>query len=350
MMLIKKKKCVKLKNWNNESFKYFKNYCSTLQNDEDMIKKHFFVSEAVVNGVVGAIRQSSPSKKGRKPKLNPFEKCVVFLQFVTGGESFRRTSQRIGVAKTVISNTVGEVAKSVNENFKQIYLPESPEQWRSVEDSFGRRRLIRSLGCLDGKHIRIKAPPNSGSLFYNYKHYFSFVLLGLVDGDGRFLWIDIGTPGSSSDSCIFNASTLKSILEDDDNLPMNQYLDRRTVMPSFIIADGIFRLSKRVMKPYGGRSGLQADEILYNKNISNTRVRVEHAFGVLSNRFRILRKEIECEYKNAVDLVQSLCHLHNAMIQPNSSSYSFIVEEIDTYPYSDAKSQQQALKDFFNDN
>ena len=28
------------------------------------------------------------------------------------------------------------------------------------------------IGCIDGKHIRIKCPTKVGSLFYNYKQFF----------------------------------------------------------------------------------------------------------------------------------------------------------------------------------
>jgi len=48
------------------------------------------------------------------------------------------------------------------------------------------------VGCLDGKHIRIVCPSDSGALFFNYKKYFSVVLQGLVDAHYKFITVDMG--------------------------------------------------------------------------------------------------------------------------------------------------------------
>ena len=69
-------------------------------------------------------------------------------------------------------------------------------------------------GSLDGKHVAIRKPAKSGFLYYNYKGFFSVVLMALVDGDYKFLWVDISGYGSMSDAQIFNDSELKECLED----------------------------------------------------------------------------------------------------------------------------------------
>lgn len=42
------------------------------------------------------------------------------------------------------------------------------------------------IGAIDGKHVRVVCPNKSGSLFYNYKNYFSIVSLAIVDAKYNF--------------------------------------------------------------------------------------------------------------------------------------------------------------------
>nr|CAI5829662.1 unnamed protein product [Callosobruchus analis] len=69
--------------------------------------------------------------------------------------------------------------------------------------------------ALDGKHVRIRCPSHSSSMFFNYKHPFSIVLQGLVDDHYRFISIDVGGYGKQSDGGTFQASKLSKLLEKD---------------------------------------------------------------------------------------------------------------------------------------
>lgn len=66
------------------------------------------------------------------------------------------------------------------------------------------------IGALDGKHIQIHAPGNSGSEFFNYKKTFSLNLMALVDSVYRFVLLDIGQKGSVCDGTVFETSTFGS--------------------------------------------------------------------------------------------------------------------------------------------
>ena len=46
------------------------------------------------------------------------------------------------------------------------------------------------FGSVGGKHIRIRNPRPSGSMYHNYKQYLSIVLHGLADANCKFTAID----------------------------------------------------------------------------------------------------------------------------------------------------------------
>ena len=92
--------------------------------------------------------------------------------------------------------------------------PTDPEDWRKIEEKFRNRLNVpHAVAALDGKHIAIKKPKKSSSEYFNYKGYFSLVLLALVDAYYKFLWANVGASGSSSDAQIFNRSKLKRRIE-----------------------------------------------------------------------------------------------------------------------------------------
>ena len=59
-----------------------------------------------------------------------------------------------------------------------------------------------ACAALDGKYVACRK--SSGNIYYNYKHFYSIVLMGLLEADYKFLWIELGCHGHMSDEQIFN--------------------------------------------------------------------------------------------------------------------------------------------------
>ena len=82
-----------------------------------------------------------------------------------------------------------------------------------ANDFYRRTQFPNCIGAVDGKHVRIKMPTDGGSLFYNYKHFFSILFLALVDANYCFIAVDVGTVGKSGDSSICKNSNIGRKLE-----------------------------------------------------------------------------------------------------------------------------------------
>lgn len=69
------------------------------------------------------------------------------------------------------------------------------------------------LGSLDGTHISIKPPIGMEPDYYNYKKFFSVIMLASVNSNLRFTYINIGEPGRCNDSSVYNRSTLYEVVQ-----------------------------------------------------------------------------------------------------------------------------------------
>ena len=157
-----------------------------------------------------------------------------------------------------------------------------------AEQLGSRWNFHHALGAIDGKHIAMKAPKNSGSMYYNYKGSFSIILLALVDADYKFLWVDVGANGSASDAQLFNSCELKEAIERGDiNFPdPNPLPIDDQDMPYFLVGDDAFALRTWTMKPFSKRN-LSREERLFNYRLSRSRRIVKMLSGTLLIDFSV---------------------------------------------------------------
>ena len=187
-----------------------------------------------------------------------------------------------------------------------------------------------TLGAIDGKHVAIRCPKNGGSLYYNYKGFHSVILLALVDAKYKFLWVDVGTNGSSSDAQIFHGCYLCSgIVDGTLDVPDAEPLsgDDRD-MPYFLIGDDAFSLRTWLMKPFSAR-GLPDEERIFNYRLSRARRVVENAYGIMANRFGCLLTTMSQNPETVTSIVLACCMLHNIMRLRHPGIYQGLADEED---------------------
>lgn len=164
---------------------------------------------------------------------------------------------------------IAETAQVIWYSLQNIYMPiPTKNKWENVADRFNELwNIPNCIGSIDGKHFKIKCPSNTGSAYYNYKHYFSLVLMACVDADGIFLTIDVGDYGRNSDARVFRRSSLGIALENSAlDIPEPRPLpgwENKGNFPHYFVADGAFPLKKNLMRPFPKRS-LNKERRIYN--------------------------------------------------------------------------------------
>ncbi|KAJ8685853.1 hypothetical protein QAD02_021646 [Eretmocerus hayati] len=143
---------------------------------------------------------------------------------------------------------------------------------------------------MDGKHVRIDPPMRSGSMYYNYKDFFSIVLLAIVDAQLRFIYVDIGTNGRASDRGIWNNCAFKQCM-DSQKIPFpgpSRLPGTEEESPFVIVGDEGFTLSENLLIPYPKDAvANRRDRRIFNCRLSRARRCSENAFGVMGARFQI---------------------------------------------------------------
>lgn len=218
---------------------------------------------------------------------------------------------------STVAVIVSETVTAIWDELKPVHMPSpSMETFQSASDDlYNLWNFPNCVGALDGKHVRIRCPSKSGSMFHNYKKYFSIVLQAVVDAHYKFLTINVGGHGKQSDGGTFQASGLyRALVEGKLPIPEPTALPNSNVVAPFVfLADEAYPLMTHVLKPYSGRN-LPLDEECFNQRLSRCRKTVECAFGVLVAKWRLLNKAIETDVLLADRIVKCICVLHNTII------------------------------------
>ncbi|KAL2092787.1 hypothetical protein ACEWY4_012585 [Coilia grayii] len=284
---------------------------------DDLFQRYFRLSRELFDELLARVGPRIARENTHfRQAIGPAQRLAICLRYLATGDSFATIafSYRVGHC------TVGRVVKEVAAVIWDVLVPEfmpvpSVEDWRAIAEGFHQRwNFPNCVGSVDGKHVVLQAPGNSGSLFFNYKGTFSIILLAVVDADYLFRVVDVGGYGRTSDGGSLHNSAFGEGLRDGTlDLPQDAVIpgsEQRGPMPFVFVGDEAFPLRRNLMRPFPGRHvpGVQR---VYNYCLSRARLVVECAFGILSSQWRMYRRVMGVSPTTAETCVKATCILHN---------------------------------------
>ncbi|XP_068225317.1 putative nuclease HARBI1 [Palaemon carinicauda] len=251
------------------------------------------------------------------------ERLIATLRFLATGRSLEDLKFSTGISAQALGHIISETCQAIYDALRNEYLkfPTTSGEWKKIADDF---YLLWNFpncgGAIDGKHVSIVPPSNSGSYYFNYKGYFSVVLMAIVNANLEFLMVDVGKNGRISDGGIIEDTVFyKKLIEGTLNLPQNN--ETKYGLNFVFIGDEAFALHEHLQNPFPQRE-LTYEKKIYNYRLSRARRVVENAFGVLSNVFRVFHTSIALKPEKIDRVVLASCVLHNFLRRNCRNSYT----------------------------
>lgn len=292
--------------------------------DPESFKNYLRMDDVIFKELLSSIEDTIKKQNTQfRQSISAEKRLAITLRYLASGNTYRDLMFATRIHESTISLIVPEVCEAIVKTLMPEYIkmPATVSEWKKVTKGFETLwNFPMCIGSLDGKHVEFQAPRSVGSYYYNYKGAHSIVLLALVDAYYKFLYVDVGINGRISDGGVFCESSLQNAIDTNRlNLPNDECLPGTTVkVPYVIVGDDAFPLSKRLMKPFPQR-GLSKDKRIFNYRLLRARRVVENAFGILSNRFRIMRSTINLSPEKAEIITLTCCVLHNFLATKNKN-------------------------------
>ncbi|XP_040208470.1 protein ALP1-like [Rana temporaria] len=255
--------------------------------------------------------------------ISPEERLIVTLRFLASGESFSSLHFQFRLGISTISGIVRSTCDALWDCLVEEFIPQpSTELWLQIAAKYHEvTQFPNCVGAIDGKHIRIQKPAHTGSEYFNYKKFFSTILMAIADAQYRFVAVDIGSYGRTNDSRVFKNSVMgRRIYSGEMGLPEPRAFPGtdEPPMPFVFIGDEAFQMCGNLLKPYSSR-GLDQRKRIFNYRLSGARRYVECAFGIFAGKWRIFNRPIQLHPDVVDQVVKAAVVLHNFILTKEPS-------------------------------
>ncbi|XP_036067194.1 protein ALP1-like, partial [Oryzias melastigma] len=237
------------------------------------------------------------------------KRIAIAIYKLAACAEYRVVAETFGVSKTTVHRCVYGVCEAICHKLmkKFITLPKEEEAQQIAQRNYESHGLPQIYGAIDGSHIPIRAPRDGYRDYVNRKGWASIVLQAVVDDRLMIRDISVGSPGSAHDAAVLATS---SLFRHPEKHPKASMDIEGVQVPLLLAGDPAYPLLPWIMKGYAGPNLTEPQE-MFNEHLSAIRVKVEHTFGHLKTRWRVLAKTSDIHHDFMPKIVATCYILHN---------------------------------------
>ena len=258
------------------------------------------MSRATFNHILVRIHDKLLKKTVTEEPIPPDFRLAITIYKLARGDYIYTIGEMCGLAKStvcvIVIETCSAIINTLWDDTVKKYFPTSRDDFKESMAKFGEEwQFPYAFAAVDGSHLPIKCPKGGAQAmkqYFNFKGFYSIVLMALVDAEYRFIWASVGAPGNTHDSTLMQSTELWDRTVAENVIPNIAQQIENVDIPPLILGDGAFPLRTWIMKPHGD-AVLPEDKRYFNYRHSRARLVIEGAFGRLKSRFRVLFRKCE---------------------------------------------------------
>ncbi|CAN6169983.1 unnamed protein product [Urochloa humidicola] len=281
-----------------------------LLEDSDKCYETFRMRRTVFHHLLETLETQYGLKSTRE--VSSKEALAMFLWTCGAPQSNRTVKNFFHHSTETISRKFGEVLASVTRMAAENIKPKDP-QFTTIHPRLEEPRFWPHfkdcIGAIDGSHIPVTVPLSETPKYVGRHGYASQNIMAVCDFDLRFTFVVTGWPGSAHDTRILN-DTLITYAHKFPKPPPGKYY----------LVDSGYPNKEGYLAPYKGQryhvpefqqSAPVGLKEVFNHAHSSLRNAIERCFGILNNKWRILKQMPSYPIQKQAEIIVACMSLHN---------------------------------------
>ncbi|KAK3916274.1 Protein ANTAGONIST OF LIKE HETEROCHROMATIN PROTEIN 1 [Frankliniella fusca] len=269
---------------------------------------HFRMSKRVFENLVQTVGNDLVQKGRLVRERTPLQDILLMVLWIMATpDTFRSVALRFGVNPGTLYYFYSNIIQTLRELASQYITWPSQQERDRIKNVFLRVSGFPNIvGCIDCTHVFVTKPVRNAAQYKNRYLSYSLNVQAVVDNNLQVRDLHVGEPGSVNDKGVFRRSALcrDIVLRENDRLLFEEHL----------VGDGGYVLTDFMMIPFANNGHLTQEQLLFNRALSQCRVRVENGFGLAKGKWRRMKMIHVRNEEIAVDHITASFMLHNFII------------------------------------